>query len=109
MEKSGAESLVIHLENNSPDTVKRLCELCPGVRVDVRGGGECTGITFSPHTDSINMDVVELYSGQDSGLHQLVSVFQSWTVRDGLGLYNFGPEDWTDLIRTLDTLDSSVR
>ena len=35
VEKSGAEELYIHLDKNSPDTVKRLCELCPGVRVNV--------------------------------------------------------------------------
>ena len=32
-EKSGAKKLVIDLDKNSPDTVKRLCELCPGVTV----------------------------------------------------------------------------
>ena len=36
VEKSGAERLIIDLDKNSPDTVKRLCELCPGVRVNVK-------------------------------------------------------------------------
>ena len=36
VEKSGAERLFIYLDKNSPDTVKRLCELCPGVTVRVQ-------------------------------------------------------------------------
>ena len=40
-------------------------------------------------------------------LHQLVSLFQSWTVREDLWLYyNLGAEDWTELSRSLYTLDS---
>ena len=100
-------------EKNSLDTVKRLCDLCPRVSVDVRlsgrGGGKCSGITFSPHTDSINMNFVHLYAGQVSRLHQLVSLAKSWTVRDELWLFDFGPEDWTELSRLLETLDSVMK
>ena len=110
VEKSGAEYLLIDLDKNSPDTVKRLCELCPGVRVDVRlserGGGLFYYVTISPHTDSINMERVSLYPGEVTRLHQLVSLSQSWTVRDRLQLFNLGPEDLTELSRSLDTLDS---
>ena len=111
MEKSGAKWLDIYLDKNSPDTVKRLLELCPGVRVEVRlserRGGRYTDITFSPHTDSINMSRVDLYPEGVTRLHQLVSLFQSWTVRDRLWLKkDFGPEDWTELSVSLDTLDS---
>ena len=111
VEKSGAERLDIYLDKNSPDTVKRLCELCPGVRVNVRlserEGGLCTDITFSPHTDNINMDDVYLYPGDMTRLHQLVSLSQSWTVRR-LWLIDLGPEDWTELSRSLETPDSAV-
>jgi len=101
----------LDLEKNSPDTVKRLCKLCPGVRVDVslreRGaGGWCHNITFSPHTDNINMSEVYLNPGDMTRLHQLLSLAQSWTVRDYLWLHNLGPEDWTELSVLLDTLDS---
>ena len=110
MEKSGAERLYIYLDKNSPDTVKRLCELCPGVYVIVelseRRGGWCNDITFSPHTDNINMDWVHLYRGEVTRLHQLVSLSQSWIVRDNLHLSDLGPEDWTELSVLLDTLDS---
>ena len=136
VEKSGAKKLDIYLDKNSPDTVKRLCELCPGVSVDVRlsergggwywditfsphtgnismdewmserRGGWCWDITFSPHTDNINMDLVGLYPGQVTRLHQLVSLAQSWTVRYSLYLNFFGAEDWTELSRAVDTLDS---
>ena len=109
VEKSGAEKLRIYLDMNSLDTVKRLCELCPGVRVDVwlseEVGGWCGGVTFSPHTDNINMSGVTLYPGEVTKLHQLVSLSQSWIV-NWLQLHDLGPEDWTELSRSLDTLDS---
>ena len=118
VEKSGAERLDIILDKNSPDTVKRLLELCPGVTVIVRlsergwGAGWCHDITFSPHTDSINMSSASLYPREVTRLHQLVSLSQSWTVRGGgmfggeLWLYGLGAEDWTELSVLLDTLDS---
>ena len=110
MEKSGAEKLDIVLDKKSPDTVKRLCELCPGVSVDMRlseiGSGSCSDITISPHTDNIIMEFVHLWPGQVTSLHQLVSLFQSWTVRYSLFLYDLGPEDWTGLSRAVDTLES---
>ena len=110
VEKSGAEMLDIDLDKTSPDTVKRLFGLCPGVTVDVwlseRGGGGCWDITFSLHTDNINMDSVDLNPGGVTRLHQLVSLSQSWTVRGILWLYGLGAEDWTELSRSLDTLDS---
>ena len=111
VEKSGAVRLDIDLDKNSPDTVKRLCELCPGVKVNVRlgRGGVCIDITFSPHTDNINMKSVTLYPGEVTRLHQLVSLSQSWTVRGPLWLYDLGPEDWTELSVLLDTLDSVGR
>ena len=110
VENSGA-SLWIDLQNNSPDTVKRMCQLSPGVRVNVRLSdrgrrGHCNDITFSPHTDNINMFSIFLYPGQVTRLHQLVSLSQSWTVRYRLWLYHLGAEDWTELSRSLDTLDS---
>lgn len=108
---SGAK-LNIDLDKNSPDTV-RLFDLCRGVRVEVelseRRGGACYDITFSPHTDSINMSRVDLYPEGVTRLHQLVSLFQSWTVSGWLHLSGLGPEDWTELSRSLDTLDDSVR
>ena len=113
IEKSGAEVLTISLDKNSPDTLKRLFELCPGVNVKVRLGGrfsgECSGITFSPHTDSINMREVYLYPTHVTRLYMLVSLFQSWAVRDKLclnDLGHLGREDWTELSRSLDTLNS---
>ena len=109
VEKSGAEKLYIYLDKNSPDTVKRLCELFPGVTVIVRlseSRGLCYDITFSPHTDNINMSGVGLCPGEVTRLHQLVSLSQSWTVRDALYLRDLGPEDWTELSVSLDTLDS---
>ena len=60
---------------------------------------------FSPHTDNINMSGVTLYPGEVTKLHQLVSLSQSWIV-NWLQLHDLGPEDWTELSRSLDTLDS---
>ena len=113
MEKSGAEYLWIDLEKNSPDTVKRLCELCPGVTVSVElrekrwadGGGGCYDITFFPSTDNIKMDFVHLFSGEVTRLYQLVSLFQSWTV-NRLELLDLGPDDWTELSQSLEILNS---
>ena len=57
--KSGAEYLYIHLDKNSPDTVKRGIEQSAvAVRVYVElseRGGYCSDVTFFPHTDNINM------------------------------------------------------
>ena len=36
VKKSGAESLYIDLDKNSPDTVKRVIEQCPAVEVRVQ-------------------------------------------------------------------------
>ena len=47
VEKSGAKKLTIDLEKNSLDTVKRLCELCPGVRVNVTSQGKLKRHLFS--------------------------------------------------------------
>ena len=109
VKKSGAEELFIHLDKNSPDTVKRVIEQS-AVRVTVwlseREDGTCTDVNFSPHTDNINMWDVELYPEQVTRLTQLLSVYQSWTVRGGLRLYDLGPEDWTELYPVLETLVS---
>ena len=52
------------------------------------------------------MKWVSLHLGEVTRLHQLVSLFQSWTVQGTLWLYDLGPEDWTELSVLLDTLDS---
>ena len=52
------------------------------------------------------MGSLTLYPGDGTRLTQLLSLSQSWTVRDRLYLNDLGPEDWTELSRTLDTLDS---
>ena len=62
-------------------------------------------ITSSPHTDSVNMRSVHLFPEEVTRLHQLVSLFQSWTV-DSLNLTDLGPEDCTELSRSLFKLDS---
>ena len=62
VKKSGAERLYIGLVKNSPDTVKRVIEQS-AVKVNVmlsERGGRCFDVTFSPHTDNINMDLVDL-------------------------------------------------
>ena len=64
------------------------------------------GITFAPHTDNINIDSVHLRPGIATSLHQLVSLSPSWTVSDRLELRGLGPEDWTELSRSLHTLHS---
>ena len=95
VKKSGAEYLHIYLDKNSPDTVKRVIEQS-AVKVHVelseRGGG-CTDVTFSPHTDNINMRSVYLHPGEVTRLTQLLSLYQSWTVRLMLCLFDLGPED----------------
>ena len=108
VKKSGAESLGIHLDKNSPDTVKRVIEQSAvkvTVRLSERGGG-CSDVTFSPHTDNINMKSVILNRAEVTRLTQLLSLSQSWTVRDELFLYDLGPEDWTELYPVLETLVS---
>ena len=108
VKKSGAEYLHIDLDKNSPDTVKRVIEQS-AVRVGVRLSekeGYCMNVTFSPHTDKINMERVLLYPGEVTGLTQLLSLYQSWTVRGGLHLFDLGPEDWTELYPVLETLVS---
>ena len=109
VKKSGAKRLDIYLDKNSPDTVKRVIEHCPAVKVHVklseRGGG-CTGVTFSPLTDNINMRSVTLLPGEVTRLTQLLSLSQSWTVRSWLWLIDLGPEDWTELYPALETLVS---
>ena len=108
VKKSGAEYLHIYLDKNSPDTVKKVIEQSAvrvGVKLNERGGG-CTGVTFSPHTDNINMRSVTLLPGEVTRLTQLLSLSQSWTVRGGLLLCDLGPEDWTELHPVLETLVS---
>ena len=109
VKKSGAEYLDIDLDKNSPDTVKRVIEQS-AVKVDVmlseRRGGYCSNVTFSPHSDNINMYNVELYPGEVTRLTQLLSLYQSWTVSVWLLLRDLGPEDWTELYPVLETLVS---
>ena len=108
VKKSGAEYLHIDLDKNSPDTVKRVIEQS-AVRVGVRLSekeGYCMNVTFSPHTDKINMERVLLYPGEVTGLTQLLSLYQSWSVWDGLWLNYLGPEDWNELYPVLETLVS---
>ena len=105
VKKSGAEWLYINLDKNSPDTVKRVIEQS-AVRVYVslsERGGQCRDVTFSPHTDNINMGTVYLHPGEVTRLTQLLSLYQSWTV-NWLQLYDLGPEDWTELHPVLETL-----
>ena len=107
VKKSGAEYLSILIDKNSPDTVKRVIEQS-AVKVTVRlseRGGQCFDVTFSPHTDNINMSYVDLYPGEVTRLTQLLSLSQSWSVK-WLYLYNLGPEDWTELYPVLETLVS---
>ena len=52
------------------------------------------------------MEFVSLYPGEVTRLTQLLSLYQSWTVRDGLCLSDLGPEDWTELYPVLETLVS---
>ena len=66
----------------------------------------CYGVTFSPHTDNINMWSVYLHPGEVTRLTQLLSLYQSWTVVDRLHLIDLGPEDWTELYPVLETLVS---
>ena len=97
VKKSGATHLSIGLDKNSPDTVKRVIELCPAVRVGMllsRRGGRCHGVmTLPPHTDNINMRIVSLHPREVTRLTQLLSLYQSWTVRLMLCLFDLGPED----------------
>ena len=74
VKNAGAKKLFIGLEQNSPDTVKRLCELCPErvfVELSERGG-VCSMVTFSPH--NINMWSLDLYPGDLNRLTQLLSL-----------------------------------
>ena len=108
VENSGAKRLDIDLDKNSPDTVKRVIEQS-AVKVNVglsERGGACYNVTFSPHTDNINMEAVLLYPGEVTRLTQLLSLYQSWTVRDRLFVTGLGPEDWTELYPVLETLVS---
>ena len=66
-------------------------------------------ITFSPHTDIIRMYQVVLHPGEVTRLRQLVSLYQSWRVRDTLYLYYLGGEDWSELTGQCRALLTSSR
>ena len=106
LKKKGTERLFIGLDENSPDTVQRLCELCPGrvyVRLSERGGW-CKMLTFSP--PNLNMWTLHLIPGLVPRLHQVLSLSQSWSVEWSLGLRELGPGDWAELCRSVETLGS---
>ena len=63
-------------------------------------GGTCSFFTLSRHTDNIKMGIVSLHPGEVTRLHQLVSLYQSWTVTDRLILTDLGAEDWSELIQS---------
>ena len=63
-------------------------------------------MTFSPHPDNIDMKYIHLYPGEVTRLTQLLSLYQSWTMRGRLYLDDLGPEDWTELYPVLETLVS---
>lgn len=54
-----------------------------------------------------NWDAFNIQTLTGTVLYQLVSLCQSWSV-DRLMLNDLGPEDWTELSRSLDTLDSVI-
>ena len=106
VKKAGATKLDIEkFDENTPDSVKRLCNMSDKVtvRVGLRKKGWCY---VQMKEEKIIMSSVHLYPGDVSSLAQLLSGSQSWQVKGCLALTNLSCDDWGELAQLVQSLDS---
>ena len=98
----------VKFDENTPYSVKRLCNMSDKVtvRVGLRKKGWCY---VQMKEEKIIMSSVHLYPGDVSSLAQLLSVSQSWQVKDFLHLHSLSCDDWCELAQLVQSLDSVGR
>ena len=137
VKEAGATKLDIEkFDENTPDSVKRLGELCDKtgnvtvyVKRDVKfdentpysvkrlcnmSDKVTVGVRLSKYgrcevqrkEEKIIMSSVHLYPGDVSSLAQLLSGSQSWQVKGCLALTNLSCDDWGELAQLVQSLDS---
>ena len=107
VKKAGANYMEIEkFDENTPDGVKRLCNMSDKVTLRVRLSKEGWCDVERMTEKEIIMSHVHLYPGDVSSLAQLLSVSQSWQVKGGLNLYSLSCDDWGELAQLVQSLDS---